>query len=117
MLNPQPLRGGEVAITCGGCRACCHQVVILDDAETGFDVETIASPLGPIRLLRRNADGACVYLVKDTCSIYASRPACCRVFDCGAWFRRISKPIVDAMIREGGQTKRMVKEGRRRARR
>lgn len=103
-------------VTCGGCRACCHQVVILDDAETGFDDETIPTPFGVARVLRQNPDSSCVYLVNGSCSIYESRPACCRVFHCGEWFRTVPKPMIAAMIAAGGQTKRMVKEGRRRSR-
>ncbi len=115
MLNPRPVRGNEASVACGSCRACCHQIVILDDAEIGYDVETIATPSGPVRLLRRNPDGSCAYLVDGNCSIYEARPACCRVFDCGAWYRRTLPALRKASLAAGGQIKRMVKEGRRRA--
>lgn len=119
MLNPKPVRGGEVAIACGGCRACCHQAVLLDPSETGYDEVVIPTLEGAARFLRRREDGSCIYLVEGNCSIYAARPACCRMFDCGAWYRwvKATRPkLLDDMRRSGdAQDRRLVKEGRRRA--
>jgi Fe-S-cluster containining protein len=116
MLNPKPLTGNEAHIDCGACRACCHQIVVLDDRETGYDCDTHATPNGPVRLLKRQADGACIYLTDAGCSIYDARPAVCRLFDCGGWYKEAPRAAVKSMIREGGQYKRMAKEGRKRAR-
>lgn len=115
-MIPTPNRTAEAVIDCGTCRACCHQVVVLGDDESGYDAETISTPAGTIRLLRRHPDGSCIYLTAAGCSIYADRPACCRVFDCGAWFRGAPPKVRKALLRDGGQQeKRMWREGRRRA--
>lgn len=114
-LVPTPHRGNEAVIDCGSCRACCHQIVALLDDETGYDDEQIPTPMGVLRLLKRKPDGSCVYLTTSGCSIYAARPACCRKFDCGAWYRVTPRKLRKDMLHGDAQTKRLAKEGRRRA--
>lgn len=117
MTETKTGRAPAVLVDCGSCRACCHQVVMLGDGETGYDSETIETPLGSLRLLRRQPDGACIYLTAAGCSIYENRPDCCRVFDCGDWYRHAPAATRKEMRRVGGaQDKRLLREGRYRAR-
>lgn len=112
-MIPTPVRGLEAHVNCGPCQACCHQAVILTDEETGYETETI----GTARFLKRRPDGACVYLSETGCSIHDLRPACCRAFDCGAWWAATPRASRKQIAREGdSHDKRMLREGRRRAR-
>jgi len=114
---PTPLRVPEAKVDCGPCRACCYQAVILADGEEGYDVETIATPQGPARFLRRRPDGSCVYLTEEGCGIHPYRPACCRRFDCGGWYKTLPRAMRKYIARHGAQQdRRMLREGRRRAR-
>jgi Fe-S-cluster containining protein len=36
-------------------------------------------------VLRRRADGACIYLGERGCTVYEQRPSVCRSFDCRAF--------------------------------
>ena len=78
-------------VPCGTCTACCRssQFVHIEPDET----ETLAlipaellfpapgQPPGHL-VMGYDQDGCCPMLVDDACSIYASRPRTCRVYDC-----------------------------------
>jgi hypothetical protein len=117
MKVPHPIRDYEAHVDCGSCRACCHQLVALAEGEYGYESEAIPTPAGVLQVLKQNPDGSCVYLTDAGCSIYENRPACCRVFDCGLWFATMPKAQLDYMKRDAkGHDRRMLKEGRKRAR-
>src|SRR4051812_50163832 len=78
MLNPKPVRGGEVSVACGGCRACCHQAVLLEPSETGYDEGVIPTLEGAARFLRRRGDGAWLFLGGGDGSGSAGGAAWCR---------------------------------------
>lgn len=71
-----------------GCSACCHdtQMPLTDDdaarlsglghAREAFSL--VDQETGELRL--KNVDGACFFLKDDRCSIYAERPAGCRIY-------------------------------------
>jgi hypothetical protein len=105
-------------VDCGSCHACCHQLVTLAAGEdpARYEVDTIAAPGGPIHLLRRTADGACIYLGAAGCTIWGRHPEICRHFDCGLWFKTTRRPQRQLIKRAGDDNdRRMLAEGRRRA--
>lgn len=72
-------------VNCEGCRACCKgQLVTLEAGENPADyaVDTITGPSGVIHVLKHQANGDCVYLGPDGCTIYGWHPVVCRAFDC-----------------------------------
>lgn len=106
-----------VTLDCGPCRACCHQRVLLGDED---DWSAYQHRDG---FLAQRADGGCIYLDDRLgCTIYERRPALCRVFHCGEWYRRFTegmpRPERRRLERDGRgdpQYLRMLTEGRRRA--
>jgi len=70
------------------CRACCHDTempLLVEDVErlaahTGRGRDDFAMPDGAGGLRLRNRDGACVFLGPDGCTVYAARPAGCRLY-------------------------------------
>lgn len=99
-------------VPCGTCTACCRssQFVHIEPDET----ETLAlippellfpapgQPPGHL-VMGYDQDGCCPMLVDDACTIYASRPRTCRVYDCRlfAALGRINDdtPMIAARIR------------------
>ena len=117
-MIPVPKRVPAAQVDCGPCQACCHQWVILTDEEIGYEVERIATPEGVMRFIRRRDDGSCFYLTPEGCGIHELRPACCRRFHCGRWYETLPKDLIDEIRRNGDlKDRRMLREGRRRARR
>jgi len=80
--------GSEARVPCGTCTACCYQAAPIrpqwgDDPSAYLTTqETDPRDGSPVLILRRREDGACVYLRDGACSIYATRPAICKAFDC-----------------------------------
>jgi Putative zinc- or iron-chelating domain len=99
------LATGEVSTPCAGCDACCRT--------PRFRVELTADEakrhVGAYQdlgqwWLPRKPDGSCVYLEGGRCSIYADRPAACRVYDC-RWqllfgWRDPDNPVMNAALAE-----------------
>jgi Fe-S-cluster containining protein len=78
------VKQGEVKVPCGSCTACCrspHVLVELDQAEAEH-CGGVWSEERARMVLPKKADGSCVYLVDDKCSIYSERPLMCRTYDC-----------------------------------
>lgn len=117
-MIPTPRLVPSIPIDCGACKACCHQWVILTEEEIGYEVERIATPKGVVRLLKRQEDGACIYLTEQGCGIYEQRPACCRRFHCGRWYETLPRDLIKEIQKNGDpKDRRMLREGKRRARR
>lgn len=79
-------------LVCGTCTACCHTPPFLDDGETSphpvIEDFNLMQQVWQKRFFRR-PDGKCMFLDEiDRCSIYSSRPAVCRRFDCRDWYRQ-----------------------------
>lgn len=79
----------DAEVPCGGCRACCQggENVILyperDDLGSYLTEVKVYPRTGrPSIVLRHAANGDCVYLGPDGCTIRDRRPYACRVFDC-----------------------------------
>lgn len=82
-------------VPCGDCVACCTAYEVLigtDDTPDAYD--TVTGTTGrPV--LRRQADGACVYLLDGRCAIYERRPGVCRQYDCRAFAIAGVRPVSD----------------------
>ena len=83
--------GGESAVPCGGCTACCTSSQFVhvgpDEAETIARIPAellVPAPGLPDGHLVLGYDerGHCPLLVDGRCSIYAHRPRACRTYDC-----------------------------------
>jgi len=74
------------AVDCGPCTACCHLGVYLLPWDDPSQYQTEADG----KLLKRGADGGCVYLGETGCTIYDRRPLACRTFHCGKFVARMS---------------------------
>jgi Fe-S-cluster containining protein len=76
-------------VPCNGCTACCKKELVILHPEGGdvpahYLTRTIPHPLHgrPVLALLHKDNGDCVYLGEQGCTIYATRPAVCRSFDC-----------------------------------
>jgi hypothetical protein len=85
-------------VPCGRCTACCRYelVPIVDgDDVTSYETEAIHGH----RVLKRRADGRCVYLGKRGCTIHERAPKVCREFDCRGLARRFLAGAYPALNR------------------
>ena len=99
-------------VPCGKCFACCHNSTVVLFTHLGDD---------PSQYRTRTQDGAvclqvrgnkdCVYLSrKDGCTIHATRPAMCRLFDCRDLLLLSKEKQYKTRKRLMKQARRMVKE-------
>jgi uncharacterized protein len=79
-------RGDAGPVPCAGCFACCYYEGITVDKKRDNrrlpHLLTERNADGELVLQRRRADGACVHLGEEGCTVYEHRPAVCRAFDC-----------------------------------
>lgn len=84
-------------VACNGCTACCrHELVALfpehGDDVCSYDHTEVRLPSGDaFQVLRQRADGTCIYLGSDGCTIYARAPAVCQRFDCRKYFLSMTR--------------------------
>lgn len=94
-------------VPCGTCRLCCRGDVIMLIPEEGDDVSSYEHDIvtlpgvGTGAILKKNAEGNCVYLGPQGCTIHDRAPKICRVFDCRRWF----------LSKTGGERRRLVASG------
>ena len=77
--------GSEAKVPCAGCRECCYHAGV--DVDPGNERAEDLAHLDLVKrdggwFLRRQADGACVHLGPNGCTVYQHRPAACRTYDC-----------------------------------
>lgn len=101
-------------VPCAGCTLCCRHDLILVHPEMGddpsqYECDDLAAG---IKVLKRAANGDCVYLDRATgCTIYDRRPAICREFDCAAAYKRLgAKGRADALA-QGTASKAVLDRG------
>src|SRR4051812_18488076 len=84
-----PGRPPDASVPCGTCRRCCQKnsIVMLlaheGDVVESYQHEIVDLPgagRGPI--LKRQANGDCIYLGESGCTIHGRAPVICKVFDC-----------------------------------
>lgn len=82
--------GGSADVPCAGCTACCRsgKLIPVEADETEALAHIPADCLVPMpgqperRVLTHDASGQCSQLTEAGCSVYAHRPAACRLYDC-----------------------------------
>src|SRR5262245_57520122 len=71
-----------VDVPCNGCTACCTYPVALHpslgDDPRDYDYDVVEGGI----VIKGRPDGKCIYVTDKGCSIWATRPAVCRGFDC-----------------------------------
>lgn len=77
-------------VPCGNCHLCCRSDVIMllpehGDVIESYDHEWVTLPEGRGAVVKKGADGNCIYLGPDGCTIHNRAPAICRIFDCRRW--------------------------------
>ena len=81
-------RGDAGPVPCAGCSACCYYAGIPVDKKRDRKrlphLLTERNADGEL-VLQRRADGACVHLGEQGCTVYEHRPSTCRSFDCRAF--------------------------------
>jgi putative zinc- or iron-chelating protein len=92
----------RTVVPCGGCTECCRHALVevhehLDDAS---QYQTVVRP-NRQRFLKQRADGSCVYLIDNVCSIYERRPFVCRAFDCRMYMLLGVVPRIQSHRAEG----------------
>lgn len=75
------LSTGNAEVPCGGCTACCRRgyEMILTEKESSilpFELSSTGQ-----KILQRN-EGVCALFVDGKCSVYNTRPASCKKYDC-----------------------------------
>ena len=79
-------------VPCNGCRLCCRMMTPLRP-EMGDDVASYQTAMcytpgqAPYLILDRHANGDCIYLGEQGCTIWERAPYECRMFDCREYFR------------------------------
>ena len=78
-------------VSCNGCSACCRQHIVrlsqADEANLAiYDWREVAG----VRVLKTAANGDCIHLGSNGCTIYERRPQVCRVYDCRKHFSILS---------------------------
>ncbi len=79
-------------VPCNGCTRCCHgDAVRLLPGDDASQYQTVPHPSLPgERMLAHQANGDCVYLGKDGCTIHDRSPRMCRQMDCRVIAQRVS---------------------------
>lgn len=111
LRSVDPVR--EAHVDCGACRLCCHHQRVLvtpGDPEELYDTESVLD--GKFKLLRQRPDGSCIHLGPGGCEVYENRPAICRAFDCGGWFRSWTRDERRQMSRQDPTVKALLERGR-----
>jgi Fe-S-cluster containining protein len=87
----------------------------LGDDPASYETERAINPLTgkAAYVLRRGADGNCVYLGASGCTIHGRHPAICREFDCGRMYEKTTRAERKRYIAQGWASKRVFDEGRR----
>lgn len=76
---------GTAEVPCDGCRECCwhHRVGVDPAAERPQDLAHLTMEHDADGyFLSKRADGACVHLGPQGCTVYSHRPRGCRTYDC-----------------------------------
>ncbi len=91
----QVIKRKQADVPCNGCTACCREP-LLDVELTDAEAQRLKSHQDEKGWkLDKQADGSCVYLIDNRCSIYAERPVTCKSYDCR--FHLLGTPISHEM--------------------
>lgn len=84
-------------VDCGACRKCCkNSLILLQGDESPVAYQCYEFQPG-VYALNQKANGECVYLGPQGCTIWGRHPVVCRVFDCAAFVSRMDEGAFDAI--------------------
>lgn len=85
-------------VPCGTCKACCKRELLFLHPEMGDNLQDYRChpAINPVTghagyALDHNANGDCIYLGEQGCTIWDRAPAICREFDCRDLYKRRRK--------------------------
>jgi hypothetical protein len=99
-MNLRPIVPITGPVPCNGCTACCRNGDALrllpEDDPTQYQTVPHAFMRGHL-MLDHQANGDCIYLTAEGCSIHDRKPLMCREMDC----RNLAKAITWTQMRKG----------------
>lgn len=114
---------GEIeraSVPCNGCNLCCRGEAIILLADEGDDIASYEHVLvdipglPPQAVLKKGADGNCIYLGPTGCTIHDRAPKICKHFDCRGWYLSKTRAERRRMISQGHASKEIFDAGRAR---
>lgn len=103
-------------VPCGTCQLCCKTLIVplaLEEYEQyawAWVVTRDGKRLG--RALKRKANGDCVYLGENGCTIHGRAPHVCQRFDCRELFQKSDRGGRRKAIKSGKIPKALFDKGR-----
>ena len=102
---------------CGDCHLCCRLMTPLQpdkgDDPSSYQTAMCHTPgKAPYLILDRHANGDCVYLSKEGCTIWERAPAVCREFDCRHVYKNSDRIGRRLAIKNGDMSKAIFDRGR-----
>jgi Fe-S-cluster containining protein len=91
----------------------------MGDDVSSYEHITIEMP-GPsggvekLNLVKKGADGNCIYLGSDGCTIHDRAPSICREFDCRRFFLSKTRNERRALLKSGMASSDVIRAGRER---
>ena len=111
----------RAAVPCNGCTECCKRDLLILHPECGddpneYETRRVKHPLTgePALALKHKAEGGCIYLGKNGCTIHDRAPAICREFDCRRLFLRMTRDERKAAVKSGKASKRVFDAAKKR---
>jgi Fe-S-cluster containining protein len=113
-------------VPCNGCTLCCQgDAIRLEENELGMDYLTEPHPYIPgAVMLAHKANGECIYLNEQGCSIHGRAPSLCRTADCRGVAARLDFATAQLLHRSGkldirvwDQGQKLLEEMRKRSKR
>lgn len=120
----QQRRSQISTVQCGSCRACCKgDPIALAVGDDPQQYQWHSEPFrGRVaRVLDRKANGECIYLTEQGCSIHGRAPLICRQFHCGVLFAMtprearsrniVERPLLAFVYAAGSQRLESLRRG------
>jgi Fe-S-cluster containining protein len=103
----------DASVPCGACQLCCKNTpVMLTERDDVKSYDHVYAPDGKTPFLRMKENGDCVYLAAAGCSIHSRAPYACRIFDCRAMFKSMTRDERRDMIRRRAADAQILRRGR-----
>jgi Putative zinc- or iron-chelating domain len=108
-------------VPCGSCRRCCQLDLIvlhpdkgdvIANYETDFRTHPITGQM--VHTLKHKANGECIYLRAEGCSIHGRAPMTCQEFDCRLMYLVTTRAQRRRLDSQGAFPKEVFDEGRKR---
>lgn len=113
LSHPQDF--GISTVSCGTCKACCVNTLVLLYPEHGDDTSKYETEdLDGRKRLKVRENGECIYLGERGCTIYKDRPIICQSYDCAQQFASLDRNARRYAIKKGIMTKEIMAAGRKR---